>query len=335
VRETGNPADTAIGANGGATGAIEFVGATNAISSQPQVTRVVTSNQWMTLVFDLPNEPVRNFVGGNGVLSSATGLGTLEHIAFVPAAGAGTYNVYLDNFIVSTPKTLTYSLSNAPAGATVHPITGTFSWTPTETQGPGLYYITVRVTDNNLPPASDTKTFQVTVTESNQPPVIPAIADRVVHAGTLVTFTNSATDADEPANALSFSLDPGAPTLATIGSSDGIFNWQTTAAQVGTTNLITVRATDEGVPPLNAAQSFSVAVLARPTIDNAEVSGNNFILTWSAIPEQRYRVQYKDNLEDPQWNDLLPDIIATQATAEIVDPLGGEQRFYRVQVIAP
>jgi hypothetical protein len=47
-------------------------------------------------------------------------LGVLEHLAFVPAAGAGAYNVYLDNFIVATPKVLTYSLSNAPAGASIH-----------------------------------------------------------------------------------------------------------------------------------------------------------------------------------------------------------------------
>lgn len=82
-------------------------------------------------------EPVRNFTGGNGILSSATGLGVLEHLAFVPAAGAGAHDVYLDNFIVSAPNVLTYSLSNAPAGATINPTNGVITWTPTEAQGPG------------------------------------------------------------------------------------------------------------------------------------------------------------------------------------------------------
>ena len=217
VRETANAAGTAIGSNGGTTpGVIEFAGVTNVVSGQPQVTRVVGASNWMTLIFDLPSEPVVNFVGGNGVLSTATGLGVLEHLAFVPAAGIGPYNVYLDNFIVSAPMVLTYSLSNAPAGATINATNGVFTWTPTEAQGPGIYNITVRVTDNNLPPGSDAKIFQVTVNETTQAPVLAAIMNRVVHAGTLVLFTNTAMDADVPTNSLVFILGAGAPLTASI-----------------------------------------------------------------------------------------------------------------------
>jgi hypothetical protein len=336
VRETGNAAGTAIGSNGGtAPGIIEFAGVTNVVSGQPQVTRIVNASNWMTLTFDFPNEPIRNFVGGNGVLSTATGLGVLEHLAFVPAAGSGAYNVYLDNFIVTTPKVLTYSLSNAPAGATINPASGVFTWTPTEAQGPGVYNITVRVTDNNLPPASDAKIFQVTVTESNQAPVLAPITNRIVHAGTLITFTNSATDADVPANVLSFALEPGAPALAMIEATNGIFNWQTSEAEAGTTNSITVRVSDAGVPPLSDTKSFAVAVLARPLIQTAEISGGNFVMIWSAIPGQKYRVQYKDNLNDLAWNDLGPEVTATLTTATMSDPPGVTQRFYRVQVVNP
>ena len=334
VRETANPAGTAIGSNGGTTpGVIELVGVTNVISGQPQVTRVVSASNWMTLVFDLPSEPIVNFVGGNGVLSTATGLGVLEHLAFVPAAGIGAYNVYLDNFIVSTPKVLTYSLSNAPAGAAINTTNGVFTWTPTESQGPGVYNITVRVTDNNLPPLSDAKTFQVTVNETNQAPVLAAITNRVVHAGTLVLFTNTATDADLPTNSLGFSLDVGAPGTASIGTNTGVFNWQTNDADTGLTNNVTVRVTDNGVPPLNDAKPFSIAVLARPSIVSATVSGGDFNLTWSAIPGQKYRVQFKNNLTDANWNDFVPDVTASLATASINDPVSATQRFYRVLVV--
>ena len=49
-------------------------------------------------------------------------------------------------------NTLSFSLdAGAPAGATITPA-GAFSWTPTEAQGPGVYSITVRVTDNGTPP---------------------------------------------------------------------------------------------------------------------------------------------------------------------------------------
>ncbi len=335
IRETGNPEGTPIGANGGTTGAIEFVGVTNLLSGQPQVTRTVGSNQWMTLSFDLPSEPVRNFVSGNGVLATATGLGVLEHIAFVPANGLGAYNVYLDNFIVSAPKILAYSLSNAPAGATIHPTTGVFSWMPNESQGPGVYPITVRVTDNNLPPMSDVKSFQITVTESNRAPVLAVIGDRIVHVGTLVTFTNTTTDLDVPANVLSYTLDPGAPANAAVGLSSGVFSWQTDALFAGTTNSITVRVADNGTPPLSDTKSFSVAVLERPAIQAATIASGNFVLTWSAIPGQKYRVQYKDDLAAPSWTDLVPDVTAAGNAANLIDPLNDTQRFYRIQVLTP
>ena len=334
VRETGNAAGTAIGSNGGTTpGVIEFAGVTNVISGRPQVTRVVGASNWMTLIFDLPSEPIVNFSGGNGILSTATGLGVLEQLAFVPAAGVGAYNVYLDNFIVSAPKVLTYSLSNAPAGATINATNGVFTWTPTEAQGPGVYNITVRVTDNNLPPLSDAKTFQVTVNETNQAPVLAAITNRVVHAGTLVAITNTATDADLPTNSLGFSLDVGAPVGASVGASSGVFNWLTSDADAGLTNSVTVRVTDNGVPPLNDAKLFSIAVLARPSIVSAAVSGGDFNLTWSAIPGHAYRVQFKNSLSDANWSNLVPDVTATFTTASISDPVGAMQRFYRVLVV--
>ncbi len=334
LRETTNAPGTAIGSNGGTAGGIEWAGVTNSVSGQPQPNRTVTASNWTMLVFNLPIEPVRNFASGNGVLSTASGLGVLEHIAFVPAAGNSAYNVYLDDFEVFTSNTLTYSLSNAPAGATINATNGVFTWTTTESQGPGVYDITVRVTDNNLPPASDAKVFQVTVNETNQAPLLATITNRVVHAGTLVLFTNTATDADLPTNSLGFSLDVGAPLTASIGTNTGVFNWQTSDANVGLTNNITVRVTDNGVPPLNDAKLFSIAVLARPSIVSAAVSGGDFTLTWSAIPGQKYRVQFKNNLTDANWSDLVPDVTASLATASINDPVSATQRFYRVLVVA-
>src|SRR5262249_51217894 len=57
-------------------------------------------------------------------------------------------------------QTLTFSLDNgAPFGATIDPLTGEFSWTPTPTQATTQYSITVRVTDSGDPPKSATTTF--------------------------------------------------------------------------------------------------------------------------------------------------------------------------------
>lgn len=336
VRETTNAPGTPIGSNGGTSGGIEWVGITNSISGQPQPSRQIAASNWTTLEFNLPAEPVRNFVNGNGVLSTASGLGTLEHLALVPVAGNLTYNIYLDDFAVFTPNQLTYSLEpGAPTNAAVDALTGVFTWSPSEAQGPGVYPITVRVTDSGVPPQSDTEGFTVTVDETNAAPALAAIASRTVHAGTAVTFTNSAADPDLPPNALSFSLDPGAPPAAGIGTTTGVFTWLTTDADAGVAANITVRVTDNGAPALSDTESFSITVQPRPAVQTAGIVGGNFALTWSAIPGAKYRVQFKNQLEETDWTDLLPEVTAGGATAEFNDPLGSVQRFYRVRVVLP
>ena len=46
--------------------------------------------------------------------------------------------------------TLTYSLIGAPAGALIHPTTGTFTWTPAESQGPAIFNFHILVSDGDL-----------------------------------------------------------------------------------------------------------------------------------------------------------------------------------------
>ncbi len=228
---------------------------------------------------------------------------------------------------------MTYSLSNAPAGATIHPSTGAFSWTPSEIQGPDVYSITVIVTDNNLPPFSDSKTFQVTVNEVNEPPVLAALSNRTVHAGMLVTFTNVATDPDLPVNALSFSLDPGAPDEAMVQPVSGIFEWQTDTFDAGTTHPVTVRVTDDGNPLLSGTQSFNITVSAPPSLQVVPVTGEEFVLSWSSLPGTRYRVQYKDDLAAAAWTDTVPDLVAQGESLSQTNAVGVGQRFFRVEIL--
>ena len=159
---------------------------------------------------------------------------------------------------------LTFTLDpGAPSGASITP-GGQFTWCPTEAQGPGVYPITVRVTEDGTPPVSDQETIQVTVNEVNVAPVLAAISNKTVMAGNTVAFTATATDADLPANTLTFSLDPGAPAGAAI-TAGGNFTWTPTNAQAPATYPVTVRVTDNGVPALSDAKSFTVTVNIRET----------------------------------------------------------------------
>ena len=137
-------------------------------------------------------------------------------------------------------NTLTYSLIGAPAGASIHGSTGIFTWTPTAAQGPGSFNLTVRVSDGNL---THDQPVSINVSEPNTAPVLAAIPSQTVSESTLLTFTASATDADLPANTLTYSL-VGAPAGATIASSTGVFNWTPTETQGPALYNFTVRVSD-------------------------------------------------------------------------------------------
>jgi Putative Ig domain len=64
-------------------------------------------------------------------------------------------------------NTLTFSLGpGSPAGAAVHPVTGVFTWRPSEFQGGVTNRLTVIVTDNGIPPLSATQQFSVVVRDT-------------------------------------------------------------------------------------------------------------------------------------------------------------------------
>ena len=188
-------------------------------------------------------------------------------------------------------QTQTFSLdAGAPAGATINPVTGFFSWTPTEAQGPGVYPVTIRVTDNGLPaPLSGTNLFSITVDETNAAPQLAAIGNRLGNEGGLITFTAVATDVDLPVQLLTFTLDPGAPVGASI-TTGGLFTWTPTEEQGPSTNSITVRVTDNGTPARSAAETFVVTIgeaNGAPTLtaigDRAVNESNTLTFTASAV----------------------------------------------------
>ncbi|MDB5385782.1 MAG: hypothetical protein JWM11_1428, partial [Planctomycetaceae bacterium] len=163
-------------------------------------------------------------------------------------------------------QALSYSLlGGAPSGASIDPVTGVFTWRPTEAQGPGTFNVSVRVTDNGSPPLSDTKTFQIAVKEANQAPVLATIGNQAVPLGADLNLTLSATDADLPANVLTYGLEAGGPSGITLNATTGAFHW--TAGTAGTFT-VTVKVTDNGSPAASDIQSFSIVVNAPPTLTN-------------------------------------------------------------------
>ena len=127
-----------------------------------------------------------------------------------------------------------------------------------------MYSVTVRVTDDGTPSLDDFETINITVGEVNQAPVLAAIGNKSVDEGSLLTFTASATDADLPANNLSFSLDAGAPLGATIDPSTGQFSWTPPEGTSPGNHTVTVRVSDDGVPSLDDFETINITVTNLP-----------------------------------------------------------------------
>ena len=97
-------------------------------------------------------------------------------------------------------------------------------------------------------PACDTEEITVTVTEVNVAPVLGAIGPRSVAELSLLTFTATATDADLPAQPLTFTLTGTVPTGASITTA-GVFTWTPTEAQGPTDYTFTVQVCDNATTP--------------------------------------------------------------------------------------
>jgi hypothetical protein len=169
---------------------------------------------------------------------------------------------------------LTFSLIDAPSGAAIDPVTGVFTWTPGEQQGPDSYAVTIRVTDDGTPNLYDEETITITVNETNNEPVLEEIGDKTIDEGSLLTFTAVAADSDIPANALTFNLID-APSGAAIDPVTGVFTWTPGEQQGPDSYIVTVRATDDGTPNLFDEETITITV--------NEVNENPILVTNTVI----------------------------------------------------
>ncbi len=181
---------------------------------------------------------------------------------------------------------LTYRLVSPPSGAT-NDANGVIRWTPGEAQGPSTNTITTVVTDDGVPPLSATNSFTVIVREVNSRPALPMQADRTIDEMTTMIVTNTASDADVPANVLTYRLV--SPPSGVTNDANGVIRWTPGEAQGPSTNTITTVVTDDGSPPLSATNSFTVIVkevnsapMLSPISDQLAFAGFQLTITNSA-----------------------------------------------------
>jgi len=167
---------------------------------------------------------------------------------------------------------------------------------------------------------------------ANRYPVLAAIPDTTAYVNLPFQFTAAATDPDVPPQSLLFNLEAGAPTNATLNAATGAFSWIPTASQADTTNVITLRVSDNGIPVLRAERTFTVVVRAAVLLGGITAGpGGTISFKVLTTPGKTYRVEYKNALTDTMWIHLPPDHPANGTSLTINDTIGMmPQRFYQV-----
>ena len=132
-----------------------------------------------------------------------------------------------------------------------------------------------------LPPGESKQVVPVTHLtphQNNNPPVLGVVTNRWVARGGAVSFTVAAAEPDA-GQALSFSLDAGAPGGAAVHPTTGVFSWSVPPDQAFGPQSFTVRVSDTGAPVMTDGQAFTVSVLTNATL--SFVSGGGVLsLSW-------------------------------------------------------
>jgi uncharacterized protein (UPF0179 family) len=185
---------------------------------------------------------------------------------------------------------LSFDLLQAPMGMKVDGV-GNLDWTPTAQQI-GEYWVEVSTSDGVL---TSSIRFRIRVEPVNTAPLLNVVADQIVNEGNIVNLSLSASDSDQPIQALTFALVSGPYGLNV--STNGMLNWKPTEAQGPSTNFVLVKVSDNGKPSMSVTNSIQILVrevnqppvvsdLGRPIID----ARKNWVLNLKAndldIPSQ-------------------------------------------------
>jgi hypothetical protein len=76
----------------------------------------------------------------------------------------------------------------------------------------------------------------------------------------------------------------------------------------------------------------TIMVTNAPIVTSANFTNANFGLSWSSVSGRIYRVQWKQQLADAAWSDLV-DVTASGTAASYNDANTESQRYYRVIVV--
>ncbi|MCX6929802.1 MAG: MBG domain-containing protein, partial [Verrucomicrobia bacterium] len=289
----------------------------------------------LIVAYDPVNHTVQGTVNGVPTPSISYTAASINAVGF---EGSGT----VDNFVVQSAPPIalatltvtannqsrTYGAANPSLTGTItglqpgDNITATFSTVADSNSPVGDYAITVTLSD------PDNKLSNYSVTSNAGTLSITRVPLSVTAVNASKTFGAAA-----PAFTVSYAGFVDGETAAVLGGTLAIARAR--GESVGTYAL-----TPSGLTSANYAINFVPGTLTITEIVPAPVmrplagaGTTNVVISWSAISNVTYRVEYSPDLSGTNWVDLEGDVTANGDTASKTDTHNAPSGFYRVRVL--
>jgi hypothetical protein len=235
---------------------------------------------WTPAVADITNDGNPDLVAAVGpyqvvaALNSGVAAPQEESLTLAPIAEQTADQGSTVSFATSATdsvsgNSVTYGLApGSPAGATINPSTGAFSWTPLA--GPANVTITISAENNESPPLSTWKSFQVNV--ADVPPQVTIDSGSVSIVGSTFNASGSFTDPGDETYTGTVNYGDGSGVQPLALSTDKTFAVEHVYASGGTYTA-TVTVTNSG----GLSSSVSLDVVIPPSLVSTsllDVSGD-------------------------------------------------------------
>ena len=230
-----------------------------------------TGNQWINVSLDLSAYAGQTVQAAFHFTSGGIGTAAGWYVDDISLAAAPVLNVPPTQTIYAgqtltvtiyatvfpTNGTPTFGLVSHLTGVVLNPTNGVLTWTPTSAQTPSSNTITIKVTDNNVPPLSTTNSFIVRVLRAY--PILTVPPTQTIYAGQTLVVTNYATNSVYPDCTFTFTLLSTNPPEVHLDPNTGVLTWATTTNQPARTytNIVSV-SDDQSL--LSATNHFLVVV---------------------------------------------------------------------------
>ena len=186
---------------------------------------------------------------------------------------------------------VTFAATGLPVGASLSPA-GVFSWP--NASPVGTYTVSITASDGFLTSAARTVSINVS---ANTPPSIAAIPNQTVRAGQALSFTVTATDAENDRVTIEATgRPPNASFSAVAGEGSGVFSWpapvagsytvtftaRETDGQLASSRQVTITVTANTAPSVNSVPAQTVRAGGTLTFTATGTDAENDALTYSA-----------------------------------------------------